>query len=103
MAAQWYNADMDHTTTVEANERYSVHLGDRGRLVLPAVLRERLGLRQGDRLVITVEADGSMRLRSLRDQIRKVRGIYRDVEPGVSWAEELSRERREEARREQDQ
>ena len=43
----------------------------------------------------------SMRLVSLRrQQIQKVQGIFKDIAPGVSLAEKLIRERREEARRE---
>ncbi|NER33225.1 MAG: hypothetical protein F6J93_03985 [Oscillatoria sp. SIO1A7] len=43
----------------------------------------------------------SMRLVSLRrQQVEKVQGIFKDIAPGVSLAEELIRERREEARRE---
>ncbi|MBW4551012.1 MAG: AbrB/MazE/SpoVT family DNA-binding domain-containing protein [Aphanocapsa sp. GSE-SYN-MK-11-07L] len=38
----------------------------RGRLVLPASLRKRIGLQEGDRLVISVELDQSLRLVSLK-------------------------------------
>jgi len=39
-----------------------------------------------------------MRLVSLREQIRKVKGLYKDVAPGRDLAEELIQERRAEAR-----
>jgi len=84
----------------ESQERYSVELGDRGRLVLPADVRRRLRLEEGDRLILTVEPDGDLRLVALREQVRRLRGLLKDVAPGRDLADELIRERREEARRE---
>ncbi len=94
---------MTHTTTSNQPEQYTLHLGARGRLVLPASIRERLNLKEGDRLVLTVEADGSLRLLSLREQVRKLQGLFKNIAPGVSLADELIQERREEARRESEQ
>lgn len=75
-------------------------LGARGRVVLPSSVRRRLDLRDGDRLVLTVEPDGILRLTSLRRQAERLQGVYRHVAPGVRLADELIRERREEAARE---
>ena len=80
--------------------RYAVQIGARGRLVLPAEVRKRLDLNEGDTYVLSLEPDGSMRLVSLREQIRNTQGILKDLAPGVDLAEELMRDRREEARRE---
>lgn len=90
----WYNGRMTHF------ESYHVTLGDRGRLVLPASLRRSLGLQPGDRLILTVDPEGSIRVVSAREQSRRLLGVYRNVAPGRSLAEELIAERREEARRE---
>ncbi|MCM8749536.1 AbrB/MazE/SpoVT family DNA-binding domain-containing protein [Thermomicrobiaceae bacterium CFH 74404] len=81
-------------------EHYTIALDERGRLVLPARLRRRLDLRPGDRLIITVDAAGGLRVVSAREQARRLRGLYRDLAPGRSLADELIAERREEARRE---
>ncbi len=81
-------------------EHYTIALDERGRLVLPARLRRRLDLRPGDRLIITVDAAGGLRVVSAREQARRLRGLYRDLAPGRSLADELVAERREEARRE---
>ena len=70
-------------------ERYTVALGERGRLVLPAALRRRLDLRPGDRLIVTVDADDGFRIVSAREQARRLCGLYRDVTPGCSLADEL--------------
>jgi AbrB family looped-hinge helix DNA binding protein len=81
-------------------ERYAVALGERGRLVLPAQLRRRLDLHPGDRLILTVEPEGDLRVVTARAQARRLLGLYRDLAPGRSLADELIAERREEARRE---
>ncbi len=83
----------------EAAEVHHLRVGNRGRLVLPAVIRRRLRWRDGDRLVATVEGDGTIRLASLKQQLEKARGLYAHVAPGRRLSEELIRERRREARR----
>jgi AbrB family looped-hinge helix DNA binding protein len=90
MANKLRQSDADH---------YTVEIGSRGQLVLPEAVREKLSLGAGDRVVLSVESDGSMRLVSLREQIRKTKGLYKDLAPGRDLAEELIRERRAEARR----
>jgi AbrB family looped-hinge helix DNA binding protein len=84
-----------------SHDRFTIELGDRGRLVLPAEVRHRLGLEEGERLLLTVEGDGDLRLVSLREQVRRLRGFLKDVAPGRDLAAELIVERREEARREE--
>lgn len=81
-------------------KRYAVLVGNKGRVVLPAEVRRQFGLEEGDRLILTVEDDGSMQLVSARTVARNLKGLYKDLEPGRSWAEELIRERREEGQRE---
>ncbi len=90
----WYDSRMDHTPS------FSVVLGDRGRLVLPAPLRRCLDLQPGERLIVRVDPEGGFRVFSARDLARRSRGLYRDLAPGRSLADELIAERREEARRE---
>jgi AbrB family looped-hinge helix DNA binding protein len=76
---------------------FTVQVSDRGRLVLPAEVRERLGLKPGDRLILTLEADDSLRLVSPRTQIREARGLYADLAAGRHLVDELLAERRQEA------
>jgi AbrB family looped-hinge helix DNA binding protein len=85
---------------MDGSDRFTVAMGERGRLVLPARLRQRLGLQPGDRLIVTVEADGGFRVVSARDLARRARGLFRDAAPGRSLVDELIAERREAARRE---
>lgn len=84
---------MTHTDT------YTVRLGERGRLVLPAELRRRAGLREGQELVL-IYADGIVRLATRRDLARSGRGMFSRAGRGRDLVSELIRERREEARRE---
>ena len=87
---------MNHTTS------YSVNLGERGRLVLPARLRRDLDLKPGDRLIVTVDEGGGFRVVSARELAERLHGIFRDIAPGRSLVDELIAERREEARREEE-
>ena len=100
----WYDCTMYHTDkragSSESPSRFTIQLGDRGRLVLPSAVRRRLGLEMGDRLVLTVESDGVLRLASLKRQIAETRGMYAHVAQGERLADELIEDRREEARRE---
>ena len=84
-------------------EHYSVTLDKRGRLVLPARLRQRLDLHPGDRLIVTVDDEGGFRAISARELARRLHGLYRDLAPGRSLVDELIAERRQEARREEAQ
>ena len=89
-----YNRAMNRT------ERYTIALGECGRLVLPARLRQRLDLQPGDRLLVTVDAEGGFHVVSARERARRLCGLYRDLAPGRSLADELIAERWEEAQRE---
>ena len=69
--------------------------------MLPSLVREQLDLRTGDPLVLVVEDSGEMRLVSLRRQIERCMGMFKDLAPpGRLLSEELIAERRQEALRE---
>ncbi len=91
---------MSHAETEKKEETYTLTVGDRGRLVLPASVRKRLGLKKGDRVSLIVRPGGEMRLISLREVARRFRGAYAHLAPGRSLVDELIAERRDEARRE---
>ncbi|MBA2376851.1 MAG: AbrB/MazE/SpoVT family DNA-binding domain-containing protein [Rubrobacter sp.] len=91
---------MAHTETEKKEETYTLTVGDRGRLVLPASVRRDLGLKKGDRISLIVRPDGEMKLVSWREAARRARGMYAHLAPGRSLVDELIAERREEARRE---
>ncbi len=70
-------------------------LDDRGRLVLPVDLRRRLGLRPGDEVMISEEADGALRVESRRAAARALIGSAGRAQRSV--IEELRAERRRQA------
>lgn len=79
---------------------YSIHLGDRGRLVLPSVLRQRLNWQPGERLIVTLQPDSSLRVIDARRLAREMRGIYSHLAPRRSLVDELIADRRKDAARE---
>lgn len=58
----------------------------------------RQGITSGHRLIVTVEAEGELRVVSAREQAKRLRGLYRHLAPRRSLADVLIAERREEAR-----
>lgn len=79
----------------------SVHLGRQGRIVIPAPLREQLGLAAGDTLVAR-EEDGRLILEKTAAVTARLRARFAHVAPGRSLADELIAERRTAAALEQE-
>jgi AbrB family looped-hinge helix DNA binding protein len=92
---------MAHIAEASKTEKYRLQLGERGRIVLPAPVRERLKLNPGDRLILIVDESGDMKLVSLNHQIDKCRGMFADIAPDRILSEELIADRREEVRLEE--
>jgi AbrB family looped-hinge helix DNA binding protein len=90
----WYIRSMAH-------ERFTAHVGDRGRFVLPADVRRRLHLEHGDLLVIDVddEHDGFV-VRKASDVAHGFLGVFRASAPERDLAAELLEDRRAEAKHE---
>ena len=80
-------------------EPAEIRVGPQGRLVIPASLRRTLGIDPGDTLVIRLE-DNRLVLEKRETILARLRDRFRRVPPDLSLADELIRERREEARRE---
>jgi AbrB family looped-hinge helix DNA binding protein len=78
-----------------------VTMADRGRLVLPADVRERLKIREGDRIAISIEPDGALTLLTHEVALDRLQGMYEHLaKPGRLASDELIAERRREARME---
>ena len=75
-----------------------VRLDGQGRLVIPASLRKSLGFEPGDTLVARLE-DGRLVLEKLETIQRRLKARFSHLEKGISLADELIAERREEAKR----
>jgi AbrB family looped-hinge helix DNA binding protein len=80
--------------------RTRTRIGAKGRLVIPAAMREKLGMKENEVIDLRVE-DGELRIVTLRETIRRVQERAKQyIKPGVSLADELSAERREAAKHE---
>ena len=82
-----------------SSKRYLVHVGERGRLVLPADLRRELKVERGDVMVLE-ELRGDVRLRSARNVAASARGLFASAGDDRNLVDELLEERHREAMRE---
>ena len=80
--------------------RTTLRLADGGRIVIPADVRERLGLEVGTDLIMTVEDDHATLTSAKAARRRARQRVGRYIRPGVSLSEELMAERKKEAQRE---
>lgn len=75
-------------------------IGEGGRLLIPAALRRRLGLAPGTAVMLDI-ADGALQVRPLDLAIAQAQALVRRHVPReVSLADELIRERHQDAARE---
>jgi len=80
-----------------------VALSANGRIVIPAAIRQEMGFVPGDTLLMDVE-DGVLRVESYRARIRRIqREFAKYAKPGILASDELIADRREEARREDEE
>ena len=82
-------------------ETYTTRLEKSGRILIPAPVRRSLGLSEGSAVLVKVEESGALQIRSRAQVLAKVRKEMRKYIPaGGDLAEELIRDRRAEAERE---
>ena len=76
-----------------------VKLGEGGRLVIPAAMREALGVKPGDDIALEI-VDGELRVKSYISVIKDIQARVKAlVPPGVDIVEDFLAERRKEQRR----
>jgi AbrB family looped-hinge helix DNA binding protein len=82
-------------------ETYTTRLEKSGRILIPAPIRRHLGLSEGSQVIVTVEDSGTLQVTSRSQALAKVRDEVRSFIPaGRNLADELIRDRRAEAARE---
>lgn len=74
-----------------------MRVGRQGRIVIPAPLREEMGLGPGEELLGRVD-DGRLVLERREDLVRRLRSRFKTVPADRVLSEELISERREEAK-----
>jgi len=79
----------------------SVKIIEGGKFVIPAQMRRAMGIGRGDTVVVELLPEGELRVRSLAAAIKKAQAIVgQSISRNRSLANELMRERKEEADRE---
>ena len=81
----------------ERPEGFQLAVADRGRLVLPAEVREHLNIHDGDRLWLVVDPDGTIRIQTRAVIVRNLQGAFAHLSPERRAVDELIAERRREA------
>ncbi|TAK26103.1 MAG: AbrB/MazE/SpoVT family DNA-binding domain-containing protein [Chloroflexota bacterium] len=76
-------------------------MGRQGRIVIPAEIRRELAIEPGDKL-IALNDDGELHLLTHAQLVKRLQDLFAHIPKGVSLADELISERREEARHEDD-
>jgi AbrB family looped-hinge helix DNA binding protein len=89
--------------TVTKYEHTKSRLNDNGRIVIPVEIRQQMGLKPGDTLLLRVDGDVLI-LESQQARIRRVQESLRHLIPADrQLSDELIADRREEARREMEE
>lgn len=99
-----YHYKMTTTTGNAENvieiEDVPARINDNGRIVIPAEIRQRMGIKPGDTLFLTLEGD-VLKVEPYLARIRRIQESMRHlIPPGRLLSDELIADRREEARRE---
>ena len=82
---------------MKATEEVRTKLNVNGRVVIPASIRQALGLEPGEEILLFVE-DDELRMTSARKRAERAQKLYKKyVGEGVSLVDELIADRRKEA------
>jgi AbrB family looped-hinge helix DNA binding protein len=84
----------------KSHETYRARVDSAGRVLIPASSRQRLGIGQGDEVLVEVD-DRGIHIRTAAQALKEAQDYFATIKkPGESIVDELIRERREEAARE---
>lgn len=89
-----YSAELREQLLRRPPRYEKLKLGNGGRIVIPAAMREQMGVKPGDTLIVHVE-DGELRVLSYRENLRRIqKDLQRYKKPGESVVDEFLAERR---------
>lgn len=90
--------DIQSQSCHKSTHRVRVAAG--GRLVIPAEVRQELGIKEGDEVLLSRD-EGGIRIATLKDTVHEVQEYFRQLKkPGESVVDELIRDREREATQE---
>ncbi len=88
---------------VTRTKNVKARINDNGRIVIPAEIRQRMGIKPGDTLFLTLEGD-VLKVEPHLARIRRIQESLRHLIPADRLlSDELIADRREEARREMEE
>ena len=97
--SKFVDAGLADAATAPSNDGGRLKIGPGGRVVIPADVRQALGVVEGDTLLATL-VDGELRLQSPKLALRRAQAMVRAAIPaGVSLVDDLLAERRREVER----
>ena len=83
----------------QATARYKAKIDGAGRVLIPAEIRKRLGMKPGATVTITEGPSGRIVIEPALALLREAQEYFRSIAPAsVLWSEELVAERRKETR-----
>ena len=83
---------------------FTARINENGRIVIPALIREQMGLKTGEAVIMEVD-DGVLRIESHRAHIRRIQKEFRqpDTPSRELAARQLTEDRQEDATQEMEQ
>ena len=76
---------------------WNAKIDSSGRVLLPAELRQSLGVKEGDQLLLIKDSKG-LHLKSFEESLAEIQDYFRSLAPASElWSEEIMAERRREA------
>ena len=75
---------------------YNVTVGENGRMIIPALFRKTLGLKQGDEVKVKLSDDNSIIIHTPRQSLTKLQNLIKEKSKSGSYVDDLLEMRRSE-------
>lgn len=75
---------------------YNVTVGENGRMIIPALFRKTLGLKQGDEVKVKLSDDNDIIIHTPRQSLTKLQNLIKENSKSKSYVEDLFEMRRSE-------